>query len=119
MKIKAISGVTTEAERSGEIARRAWREISRHWRQMLCRMQKPARRLRLAESLPLGDRRFVAVVEFEQQRFLVGGTSASLVLLATLGGAVDMPASITRDPIGKPTTAFQQTERIDLAEGHH
>jgi len=42
------------------------------------------RRLRLAETLPLGDRRFVAVLEFENSRFLLGGTSASLVLLARL-----------------------------------
>jgi|HubBroStandDraft_1064217.scaffolds.fasta_scaffold595535_2 hypothetical protein len=41
-------------------------------------------RLRLCESLPLGDHRFVAVVEFEQARFLLGGTPASLVLLARL-----------------------------------
>lgn len=42
------------------------------------------KRLRLSESLPLGERRFVAVVEFEKARFLVGGTSSSLVLLSRL-----------------------------------
>ncbi len=45
------------------------------------------RRLRLCESLALGERRFVAVIEFEQARFLVGGTASSLVLLARLGEA--------------------------------
>jgi len=57
------------------------------WRRMHCLGHRPARRLRLCESLPLGERRFVAVVEFEQFRFLVGGTSASLVLLAQLQGS--------------------------------
>jgi flagellar biogenesis protein FliO len=52
---------------------------------MLHQSRRTPRRLRLCESLSLGDRRFVAVVEFEQARFLVGGTSASLVLLAQLG----------------------------------
>ena len=47
--------------------------------------RRTPRRLVLCESLPLGERRFVAVVEFERARFLVGGTSASLVLLARLG----------------------------------
>jgi flagellar biogenesis protein FliO len=47
--------------------------------------RRAPRRLQLCESLPLGERRFVAVVEFERARFLVGGTSASLVLLARLG----------------------------------
>jgi flagellar biogenesis protein FliO len=42
------------------------------------------RRLRLAETLPLGERRFVAVVEFEGQRFLLGGTSAQITLLSRL-----------------------------------
>jgi len=42
------------------------------------------RRLRLCESLSLGDRRFVAVIEFDQTRFLVGGTAGSLVLLSRL-----------------------------------
>jgi flagellar biogenesis protein FliO len=50
---------------------------------------RPARRLRLCESLGLGDRRFVAVVEFDQTRFLLGGTSSSLVLLAKLDRDAD------------------------------
>jgi len=55
------------------------------WGRILHLSRRAPRRLRLCESLPLGERRFVAVVEFEQSRFLVGGTSASLVLLARLG----------------------------------
>ncbi|HTW57920.1 MAG TPA: flagellar biosynthetic protein FliO [Terriglobales bacterium] len=46
--------------------------------------RRAPRRLRLCESLPLGERRFVAVVEFEGSRFLLGGTASSLVLLARL-----------------------------------
>lgn len=44
----------------------------------------PPRRLRLCESLTLGERRLVAVIEFEEQRFLVGATSTSLLLLCKL-----------------------------------
>ncbi len=46
--------------------------------------QRAPKRLRLCESLGLGERRFVAVVEFDRARFLVGGTSSSLSLLARL-----------------------------------
>jgi flagellar biosynthesis protein FliO len=54
------------------------------WRRVL-RLRRPApKRLRLGESLPLGEHRFVAVVEFDTARFLVGGTSSSLVLLSRL-----------------------------------
>jgi flagellar biogenesis protein FliO len=49
--------------------------------------RRPPRALRLCESLALGERRFVAVVQFGRQRFLVGGTAASLSLLAELPAA--------------------------------
>ena len=55
------------------------------WRRLGLRVVGRApKRLRLCESLPLGERRFVAVVEFEASRFLVGGTASSLVLLSRL-----------------------------------
>jgi len=65
---------------------RVFRVALRMTRHLTAGMTRHApRRLLLCESLPLGERRFVAVVEFERARFLVGGTSASLVLLARLG----------------------------------
>jgi flagellar biogenesis protein FliO len=45
------------------------------------------RQLRLCETLALGEKKFLAVVEFKHQRFLVGGTSATLSLLAELPGS--------------------------------
>lgn len=57
------------------------------WERILRMSRRAPRRLRLCESLPLGERRFVAVVEFEESRFLVGGTSSSLVLLSRLADA--------------------------------
>ena len=62
------------------------------------------RGLRLCESLPLGDRRFVAVVEYENSRFLLGGTSASLVLLAQLP---------ERSPAQLPTDTCVQKAAVD------
>jgi flagellar biogenesis protein FliO len=58
-------------------ARSCWARIAR------LRRSHP-RRLRLTETLPLGERRFVAVLEFEEFRFLLGGTASSVVLLARL-----------------------------------
>jgi flagellar biogenesis protein FliO len=43
------------------------------------------RGLRLCESLSLGNKRLVAVVECDDQRFLVGVTAESISLLQTLG----------------------------------
>jgi flagellar biogenesis protein FliO len=44
----------------------------------------PARQLRLRETLALGERRFIAVVEFERQKFLIAGTGSSVGMLAAL-----------------------------------
>ena len=55
------------------------------WVKSLRRLaERRPRRLRLCESLALGERRFVAVIEFERRRFLVGGAGQSLVLLTKL-----------------------------------
>jgi hypothetical protein len=45
---------------------------------------RKTRRLRVCETLSLGDHRFLAVVEFDRQEFLVGGTGNSLELMARL-----------------------------------
>jgi flagellar biogenesis protein FliO len=57
------------------------------WERVLRISRRAPRRLRLCENLPLGERRFVAVVEFDAARFLVGGTPSSLVLLSRLSDA--------------------------------
>jgi flagellar biogenesis protein FliO len=48
------------------------------------RRSRPQRQLRLCENLQLGDRRFLGVIEFGQQKFLVGGTASSLAMLAVI-----------------------------------
>jgi hypothetical protein len=61
------------------------------WAWLVRYSHRQPRCLRLCESLPLGDRRFVAVIEYDgaqdgRTRFLVGGTPSSLVMLARLAG---------------------------------
>jgi flagellar biogenesis protein FliO len=51
--------------------------------------------LRLCETLSLGEKRFVAVIQFETQQFLVGGSARSVNLLARLGESPDFPAMLT------------------------
>jgi flagellar biogenesis protein FliO len=53
------------------------------WSRRAVKVRKP-RRLRVCETLSLGERRFLAVIEFDRQEFLVGGTGSSLELLAKL-----------------------------------
>jgi hypothetical protein len=92
--VNELVGKGTEGFRARQIIRlasgaRSWSKAFRAravdlW-QRTRGLKRGSRRLRLCESLPLGDRRFVAVVEFDEERFLVGGTSSSLVLLSRLG----------------------------------
>lgn len=71
--------------RSIQIARSAlWSRIGILWERLQSVSGRVPKRLRLCESLTLGERRFVAVVEFDKERFLVGATASSMVLLSRL-----------------------------------
>lgn len=50
------------------------------------------RRLRLAETLSLGDKRFVSLVEVDGQTFLIGASSSGVSLLAECQGKRADPA---------------------------
>jgi len=47
-------------------------------------MGSRSRRIRLCETLSLGERRFLALVRVDQQQFLIGGAGNSVALLAQL-----------------------------------
>ena len=54
------------------------------WFLQKVKVQKAHKRLRMCESLPLGDRRFVAVIQVDGERFLIGCSSSSVSMLARL-----------------------------------
>ena len=56
-----------------------WTGLGAIWRS-----QKKRTALSVRETASLGERRFVAVIQFERQRFLIGVSSASLSLLTRL-----------------------------------
>ena len=62
------------------------------WSSSAITARKP-RRLRVCETLSLGERRFLAVVIFDGQEFLVGGTGNSLELLARMRDGKILPDS--------------------------
>jgi flagellar biogenesis protein FliO len=70
-----------------DLCQRAWAGVK----------TRRVRRLRVCETLSLGERRFLAVIEFDRQEFLVGGSGNSLELLARLQeGRVIAEPSLTR-----------------------
>jgi flagellar biogenesis protein FliO len=54
------------------------------------------RRLRLCEMLSLGERRFIAVVEYGKEKFLLAGTSQSISLLKKFDGNCEEPEEAAR-----------------------
>jgi hypothetical protein len=64
-----------------------WRSVI--WRSLLCgtwvrRARSKRKTLSIRETAALGDRRFVSVIQFERQRFLIGSSPSSVTLLAQL-----------------------------------
>jgi flagellar biogenesis protein FliO len=46
--------------------------------------QRARKNLRVCESVSLGDKRFVAVVQVDGERFLIGGAASSVAMLTKL-----------------------------------
>lgn len=58
---------------------------------------REARRLHLNETLSLGNRGYLAVVCYGEQRFLIGGTNNSITLLAQLSTTTSLSGTRTED----------------------
>ncbi len=54
------------------------------WRSLICRAGSKRKTLSVRETAALGDRRFVFVIQFESQRFLIGSSPSAVTLLAQL-----------------------------------
>jgi len=61
-----------------------WKWVRRHSQGLLAR--QASRRLRMVETLSLGEKRFVSIVEVDGEQFLLGGSASSVALLAKLEG---------------------------------
>ena len=67
-------------------------QLGWHWLQVnsKVRMQTKSRRLRVSETVSLGEKRFVSIVEVDGTSFLIGGGSGNVSLLTQLA---DLKAS--------------------------
>jgi hypothetical protein len=48
------------------------------------RTQRNAKAMRLCETISLGDKRFLAIVQVDEERILIGGSSSTVALLTRL-----------------------------------
>jgi len=63
------------------------------------RTQRTGKRLRVSESVSLGERRFVAVIQVDQERFLIGGSSTSVCMLTRLKDAASFAEALQRSTL--------------------
>ncbi len=61
-----------------------WRSVIRRSISLVRRAGSKRKTLAVRETAALGDRRFVSVIQFERQRFLIGSSPSSVTLLAQL-----------------------------------
>jgi hypothetical protein len=66
----------------GAMLLRAWKWLTRHSQGVLAR--GVSRRLKVAETVSLGEKRFVSILQVDGEQFLVGGSPSNIVLLAKL-----------------------------------
>ena len=66
----------------------------------LCGGASARKQLRLVETVPLGEKRFVAIIHAQGRKYLVGGGTSGVALLTSL----DAPASqsVSIDPLAGP-----------------
>jgi hypothetical protein len=61
-----------------------WKWLARNSRHVLTR--GAPRRLRVAETVSLGEKRFISILHVDGEQFLLGGSPSNIVLLAKLEG---------------------------------
>jgi flagellar biogenesis protein FliO len=109
--LQQIEAVKAQAAERTCVAWRAFsgfaaKGVSRGWRFLMAHARSKPKTLFVQETATLGDRRFVSVIQFEGQRFLVGSSPSSVALLAQLP-----VASGCARRSGNENDAYEKSER--------
>lgn len=73
---------------------RIWSALK--WIGQRAQAQQARKNLRVCENVSLGEKRFVAIVQVDDERFLIGGSSGSVSLLTRLQEAKTFAADLER-----------------------
>jgi flagellar biogenesis protein FliO len=74
---------------------KAWSALK--WIMQRATTQQARKNLRICETLSLGEKRFVAVVQVDEERFLIGGSSSAVSLLTRLQEAKTFAVDLKRE----------------------
>lgn len=67
------------------------------WIMLRAKAQQSRKTLRVSETVSLGEKRFVAVVQVDDERFLIGGSSTAVALLTRLPEAKTFAVALDRE----------------------
>jgi len=73
-----------------------WKKLFQAW------TKRTPKQLRLAETLALGERQFVSIIEFGAERYLIGRTPSSLSVLAQLPANRSITPAHPGDTLAEP-----------------
>jgi flagellar biogenesis protein FliO len=103
----SVAAVASEAQEGSEkISISLWRRI---WRSLLenpklAGLQRRDRRLFIRETVALGEKRFVSIVEVDGRSFLIGGGAGSVSLLSVLPAPEKTFEALLAEQMQGPTT---------------
>lgn len=96
-----------------------WNWLRRQSKELLSR--QATRRLRVTETVSLGEKRFVSILEVDGEQFLLGGSTSSLVLLAKLEGSLKEQPTTDQATFAEVLSRVSkrvQTSATDFSEPH-
>ena len=105
-ELEAVPDASSTASRGGALTWEAiliWLAAASSWVRKFVGSRKSRKRLRVCETVSLGDKRFVAVIEIDGEQFLVGGASNSVATLARLDRSTEFSEELSQrwaqDPV--------------------
>lgn len=95
-----VGHAVTGWKRLWELATDKWT-----WARSHVKVRRIKKRLRVCESVSLGEKRFVAVIQVDGDEFLVGGAANSVCTLARLQGPQEFPDLLKQGWVEETTQA--------------
>ncbi len=89
----------------------AWKWLTRSSRGVLAR--GVSRRLRVAETVSLGEKRFISILRVDGEQFLVGGSPSNIVLLAKLEEKPEAPGAKSFESVFSRAESGAGTDEAD------
>ncbi len=69
------------------------------WIMRRAKAQQSRKNLRICETVSLGEKRFVAVVQVDEERFLIGGSASAVSLLTRLPETKTFAAALDQEAV--------------------